>query len=888
MAQLQSMQDVEQLVKTLYSAGLPQQQLYTTQKQLHELQLSDMGWDIGNGLLSNSDANVRFFGAVTFYNKLNTQDHHFSPEHAQSLHQSLINWVSHYATAGNDMRVVRKLATALALFYLTSFDGLDTTVSYLIFNSVGIDPSTISETVNLRSIDVNILQNLPKNVLLMVLWVINGICEEGNKRNSSLTPPQFAKLNQYFSRTMLDINYLIEFLLTGLNGNRSPEEVLECRSTAMSALSAVKFFYLNVCNTQEDIVDGIKRCLTFAIAWVNSSRNPDAIKELNELLTNDRIFDANHYAEIENILTGWGKDKLREEIVNPDEYDDEDGQILSLLISYTDSRLANLLEEAAITDEPDRIRSHNARVIIDMMQELLQIPGYPEVDEQVASRALEFWNQLIEYVEELIAEEEEDTAQIIQLGKSHTLRVIQQLRIKVKSPTTQQWHNDLDHDQQQAFREFRLDCRDTIQSSYRILGTPLFQHFSELAIQFLSQQNWLELETALYCLMSISPTEEANDEMLVNMFKTVLNSLMTIEGVEQRTLRTATDLVGVSTAFFRRNLEILPLALNFLFSCLQSNSNPEDAARAINHLCDTCRGQLVSELPSVFQQYEIFLGKPTATQFAIEKLSGAVSFLLQTLPNLADTLSGVSKLLEYVGQGIGQAKQLVESGQIEEGHQMARFSLNCLSSIANSLRAPSDIPVEIDATATPISESTLDQLRSFQSKVFQIIAIVLSVLSDDGEIIAEVCNVFKAGFTESSDFAFHFTPDIVYQFFGITNVGTTNIEAVLRMICSFLRSQERTAGPPDAAISRIIQHFASLIQYLESPSKDSDVTHGLMEVLERTVPHWIGFLLQLQPSSQVEQILGFSIATLEISEPLPKRSAINFWVSLTSFSIFNT
>jgi hypothetical protein len=42
------------------------------------------------------------------------------------------------------------------------------------------------------------------------------------------------------------------------------------------------------------------------------------------------------------------------------------------------------------------------------MQELLQTPGYPEVDEQVSSQALEFWNQLIEYVEELIQEYGQD------------------------------------------------------------------------------------------------------------------------------------------------------------------------------------------------------------------------------------------------------------------------------------------------------------------------------------------------------------------------------------------------------------------------------------------------------------------------------------------------
>jgi hypothetical protein len=208
--------------------------------------------------------------------------------------------------------------------------------------------------------------------------------------------------------------------------------------------------------------------------------------------------------------------------------------------------------------------------------------------------------------------------------------------------------------------------------------------------------------------------------------------------------------------------------------------------------------------------------------------------------------------------------------------------MHCLSSIAVSLRAPADIPIFIDVD-NPLDNNQLDEksiteLKTFQSSVFEIIATVLNVLNDDYEIIEEVCNVFKSGFTESRKFPFHFAPDIVYQFLAISNIKTWNIEAILRMTCAFVKSQERVPGPPDPAMTGIIQHIATLIQSLSSPQEDCEITQGLIEVLERLIPHWISLLLQLQPHSQVGAVFDFTILALELSEPLPKRTAVNFWV----------
>jgi hypothetical protein len=68
----QSIQEVEALVSLLYQPGVAPHDLVAIQSRLHELQLSDLGWKIGDGLLASADSNVRFFGALTFTIKLHS------------------------------------------------------------------------------------------------------------------------------------------------------------------------------------------------------------------------------------------------------------------------------------------------------------------------------------------------------------------------------------------------------------------------------------------------------------------------------------------------------------------------------------------------------------------------------------------------------------------------------------------------------------------------------------------------------------------------------------------------------------------------------------------------------------------------------------------------
>jgi hypothetical protein len=61
-----------QLIRALYAPG-PPARIKHIQEVLQKVQKSAEGWQLAESLLSNPDPNLKFFGALTFIVKLNTE-----------------------------------------------------------------------------------------------------------------------------------------------------------------------------------------------------------------------------------------------------------------------------------------------------------------------------------------------------------------------------------------------------------------------------------------------------------------------------------------------------------------------------------------------------------------------------------------------------------------------------------------------------------------------------------------------------------------------------------------------------------------------------------------------------------------------------------------------
>jgi len=76
----------------LYLPG-PSKLVANIQEQLQQLQKSKDGWQMADQLLASSDVNVRYFGALTFTVKINSDWDSLEEDHIQSLQTLLMSWL---------------------------------------------------------------------------------------------------------------------------------------------------------------------------------------------------------------------------------------------------------------------------------------------------------------------------------------------------------------------------------------------------------------------------------------------------------------------------------------------------------------------------------------------------------------------------------------------------------------------------------------------------------------------------------------------------------------------------------------------------------------------------------------------------------------------------
>jgi hypothetical protein len=121
--------------------------------------------------------------------------------------------------------------------------------------------------------------------------------------------------------------------------------MIPARPIARLTLQSTIFFYLNYCTTKPETIDGLKGCLSLAIAYCRSSLDLEAIHQLTELLSSgSRIFGPEHYLGVSELIRSpWGISNLNTLIQEP--LVDEQ-PFVPLILEYTDAQIVTLLEQS--------------------------------------------------------------------------------------------------------------------------------------------------------------------------------------------------------------------------------------------------------------------------------------------------------------------------------------------------------------------------------------------------------------------------------------------------------------------------------------------------------------------------------------------------------------
>jgi hypothetical protein len=341
--------------------------------------------------------------------------------------------------------------------------------------------------------------------------------------------------------------------------------------------------------------------------------------------------------------------------------------------------------------------------------------------------------------------------------------------------------------------------------------------------------------------------------------------------------------IGSYATFFERRPNHLPLALNFLFTCISTPVLARNASRSISSLCSSCRTTLTSELYAFLHQFEVFASTPHADDIAKERVLCAISYVIQALAAEEQKLEPVSQLLGHVEKDAARSLALLQHQREEEAKETALLSLRCLVAIGKGLQAPDDIPVDLSAEGPPAASFWAGREgAALQTKIVELVRLLCSSFSGSGEIVDAACSVFRTGFAETTPGLFVFPPEVVTDFLLSHRARTETVLAT----ASTLISSSSTPGSADisAQARQLLDFVTELAARIGSPQNEPEIAQCIVEFTSRLLRRYTAVLVFYTPSDHLENLFWFTLNALVVREPLVKKAAAGFWTQFLALT----
>jgi hypothetical protein len=475
----------------------------------------------------------------------------------------------------------------------------------------------------------------------------------------------------------------------------------------------------------------------------------------------------------------WSQNRLARLKVG--DFDFDNLQYGRLLLAFGDAALQH------IARNPD---NDDSRRVMTMLHGLLTCDGFAVAEDEVCVMALEYWTTYVEFV--VCSGESEHDARWRIASREHITQAIYEFWRKSRVPDSlviAAWDPDI----RSAFKEFRKDVADFLQSTYPLLGAGLFQMLVDMALMSLSSMAWDDLEATLFFLSKLNDcmSEGQEDERQVERLLTsagFMSFLASAKGIPGKISPTLVDLLGSYAAFYERHTAHLAVPLRFLFQCVEVPSMALDAARSISMLCSSCRQVLVPELGSFIQQYEHISNAQRADVTTKTRILGAIASIVQTLVSEEDKARRLQSLLVFVGQDVYASLSHAAAGRTAEAEEAGVQALQALASIGKGLRAPDDVPIDLDSDSPPSTYWSEGAGSVIQNQIIDVLIKISDALPQSGPVIEAASSVLKTGFSEATPGPFVFSPAVATQFLLRANINTPRLGLVLMTACALISS----------------------------------------------------------------------------------------------------
>lgn len=534
----------------------------------------------------------------------------------------------------------------------------------------------------------------------------------------------------------------------------------------------------------------------------------------------------------------------------------------------------------------DYLKDADAVAALERVQALGQCPGAAMVEDVVCLSILEMLSTIAEgYCEWTDASPFNSSMKT--LIKDGTLAVLSKVRVPDEEldKQTMTWGED----DFTEFEDYRFQATNFFETAYTIFGAELLRMVTE-TIGRTGTPTWSEFDAVMFVLTSISDSldsaPENCDPALNQIFSSQLwqHAISASLEVSGRVRWAAIKTIAQYTSFLQRNSQHMISSLDFLFRCLQRKGYANQAAKAINILCDTQRKFLVEALPQFLQTLTTL---DSITSTPRQKVLSGVASLIQALPTEQDRIGPLQDMIQ-LAQRFEQSTTTDDESDDNDDPLNNRMAM--LAAVAKGLQSPADSPIDLESSTegTDTAFWTGGQGNIIQQAVLNMISDVWNHLLDTGksDLVGHACDFLRAGFKEEHPCPLKFSPTISTQLLlAMIDLRNPNLDSTMSTASCFLSSLPSTdpsTAPEINAIFSQVQELTQKCVTLLRNNTDAKFSppSSILDFIVRTFnKHGMHIFSVPTAVESMSIFFDYGILTLRTPDTLPRRSATAFFTS---------
>lgn len=545
-----------------------------------------------------------------------------------------------------------------------------------------------------------------------------------------------------------------------------------------------------------------------------------------------------HYEAIFALFeSDWSRDRYMQ--LAAGDFDFAFTQYGILMIAFGDATVLTLMES---TDE-------RSQRMLQRLCGLLNCSGILVGEDKIFVPALEFWATFVETMTDTVYEAENAAYSWLPFAMSQVMDAVSHCYRKIQLVDSSTW-SELDSNDKVGWVEARKDVADFLMAVCALKGKSIVTVFVDLLLQALPARAWAQIEASLYCLGAISDCVGDNGECDHDLHKVFSSELFQLVGpgpnraeIPPRLLQTSLATIERYSDFFERHQQYLPAALELLFSVVgEDGLLGGSSSKSIMTLCSSCRSLLKDNVEGFLQHFHRIhsLGIDPVAE---ERIMTGISSIIQAIPDDDRRFSYLEQLISLLNDDTQNCLRL--KSQPDSAHEpdmkqwletrlrvdimsqknaptsaeeasvlIAERILRTMASMARGMQSLSEGPIELDADDEKPSRGISQRLRVIQNHIMAIISQIHQSFGRSGEVIETICNIFRAGFSETEDGPFVFPPGVVIGFFTQNGPSSPMIGTTISTMCSFVSS---LSNRPRA---QILECLSSLLPWVLSLLKE--------------------------------------------------------------------